>query len=164
VLQVGTCLLKKLLEVIGHLLCLAFEVVHGGSDDLLIRIIRLLVVVALVTAGSDCNPLGSPLGPPLIAFSTPLCTLADCLKWHPLIAAGGQPPVTLDENGHDRLLTRGVPSGDVDQLRCGLWLVMTELMHQGLAVRAGPKCRNDISVTDLVELVALAGKPLNVIP
>jgi hypothetical protein len=35
---------------------------------------------------------------------------------------------------------------------------MDELMHQGLAVRAGPKCRDDIGVIDLRELMAFLGE------
>jgi hypothetical protein len=57
-----------------------------------------------------------------------------------------------------------VPDGDVEQLLRGLWLIVAELMHQGPVVHAGPKCQDDIGIIDLGELVALAGKPSNVIP
>jgi hypothetical protein len=57
-----------------------------------------------------------------------------------------------------------VPGGDVKQVLRGLWLIMAELMHQIPAVHAGPKCQDDIGIVDLGELVALAGKPSNVIP
>jgi hypothetical protein len=160
---VGTGRLEKLLEVIGRLPRLVFEVTLSGGDELLIKIIRLLVIVSLITAGSNRDPLGSPLGPPLISFGAPLCTLAGCLEWCPSTAIGGQPPVALDENGPDCLLARRVPGGDVKQLLCGLWLIVAELMHEGPTVHAGPKCQDEVSVTDLGELMALMVKLLNVI-
>jgi hypothetical protein len=48
---------------------------------------------------------------------------------HPSTAAGGHFLTVLYKNGHDRLLTRGIPSGNVEELLHGLWLVMAELMH-----------------------------------
>jgi hypothetical protein len=69
----------------------------------------------------------------------------------------------LDENGPDCLLTRGTLSGDVDQLLHGLLLIAVELMHQGSTVCTEPECRDDVSVTDLGELVALLGETLDVI-
>jgi hypothetical protein len=33
-----------------------------------------------------------------------------------------------------------MPGGDVEQLLLGLWLIVDELIHQVLAVHAGPKC------------------------
>jgi hypothetical protein len=121
------------------------------------------VVLALVAAGSDHDLLGLPLWPPVAAFGTPLCTLADCLEGHPSTANGGRLPVALDKNGSDRLLARGMPSGDIEHLLHGPWLIAAELMHQGSVVRVGPECRDDIGVTDLGELVALLREPLNVI-
>jgi hypothetical protein len=56
-----------------------------------------------------------------------------------------------------------VPGGDVKQLLCGLWLIAAELMHEGPTVHAGPKCRDEVSVPDLGELMALMVKLLNVI-
>jgi hypothetical protein len=57
----------------------------------------------------------------------------------PLTAAGGRLPIAMDENGPDRLLARGMPCGDVENLLRGIWLVTVELMHQGSAVCAGPE-------------------------
>jgi hypothetical protein len=61
--MVGTGCLEKLLKVIGRLSRLAFEVALGGGDEILVEIIGILVVVALVTVGSDRDPLGHRLGP-----------------------------------------------------------------------------------------------------
>jgi hypothetical protein len=72
---VGTGCLKKLREVISRLSHLAFEVGLSCSDELLIKIIRLLVVVTLIIVGSDCDPLGRRLGPllfPLALLFAPL--------------------------------------------------------------------------------------------
>jgi hypothetical protein len=125
---------------------LALEVTLSSGNELLIGIISLLVVLTLVAAGSDHDLLGLPLWPPVAAFGTPLCTLADCLE--------GRLPVALDKNSPDRLLARGMPSGDI----------AAELMHQGSAVRVRPECQDDIGITDLGELVALLRELLNVIP
>jgi hypothetical protein len=72
--------------------------------------------------------------------------------------------ITLDKNGPDCLLTRGVLGGNVEQLLRGLWLIAAELMHQGSIASAGPEGRDDISVTDFGELMTFLGEPSNVIP
>jgi hypothetical protein len=82
------CVVGSLLEVIDSLSCLVFEVALGGDDELLVRIVRMLVIVALIAIVRDHDPLGSSLGPPLVAFHTPLCALTGCLEWHPSTAAG----------------------------------------------------------------------------
>jgi hypothetical protein len=41
---------------------------------------------------------------------------------------------------------------------------MTELVHQGLAVYAGPKHRYDVDVIDLGEFMTLAGETPDVVP
>jgi hypothetical protein len=74
--MIGAGGLKKLLEVIGGLPHLVLEVMLSGSNELLIEIVGLLVIVTLIIVGSDYDSLGSPLWPPFVAFGTPLCTLA----------------------------------------------------------------------------------------
>jgi hypothetical protein len=49
--------------------------------------------------------------------------------WCPLAATGDHFPVALDEDGPDRLFTRGVVGGNVKQLLCGLRLIMAEFMN-----------------------------------
>jgi hypothetical protein len=110
---VGAGHFEKLLKVIGRLSHLVHEVTLGGSNVLLIGIISRLVVVTLIAAGSDCNSLGSPLWPPLVAFGTPLCALVSRLEWCPSTVARSRLLVALDKNGPYRLLTKGVPGGDV---------------------------------------------------
>jgi hypothetical protein len=57
-----------------------------------------------------------------------------------------------------------MPSGDVEEFFCGLWLVTTELLYQGSTVRVGLERRDDIYVIDLGEFMTLLGEALNVIP
>jgi hypothetical protein len=85
---VGTGSLEKLLEVISRLPRLAFEVMLGGGDELLVRIVGLLVVVSLITIGSDCDPLGSLVGPPLVAFGVHPCPLEAALSGAPRLPRG----------------------------------------------------------------------------
>jgi hypothetical protein len=106
--------------VIGGLLGLVLEVMLSGGNELLVGVIGLLVVAALIIASSDRDLLGSPLWTPPVTFSVCLCTPAGCLDVRPLIAIGVCLLVALDKNGSDRLLSRGVPRGDVQQLLHGL--------------------------------------------
>jgi hypothetical protein len=112
----------------------------SSGNKVLVGVIGLLVVATLVTAGGDCDLLGSLLCPPLVAFGAPFCTLAGCLEGRPSTTVGARLPVALDKNGSDCLLARGVPGGDIEQLLHGLWLIMAELMHQGSVVCAGLEC------------------------
>jgi hypothetical protein len=100
---------------------------------------------------------------PLVAYSTPPCTIVGCLGWHPSTAVGGSLGAALQKNNLDCFLARGIPGGDVKEFFCGLWLVTTELVYQGLAVCARPKCREDIGNADLGEFVTLLRETLDVI-
>jgi hypothetical protein len=113
-------LFEKLLEVIGGLPCLMLEIALSSSNELIVGVVNLCVISTLMATGSDHDLLGSPLWPPLDAFGSPLRTLADCLKGHPLTTIRGYLPVTLAENRSDCLLARGVPCGDVKHLLRGL--------------------------------------------
>jgi hypothetical protein len=162
--MIGIGCLKKLLEVISGLPRLAFEVVLHGGDELLVGVTDFLVVIPLIIAGSDCDSLGPPLLLPLVAFGAPLCALAGCVRLCPSITIESHLLTVLEEDGPDRLPTRGMPGGDVEELLHDLWLVMTKLMHQGLAVHAGLEYRDDVGVTNLGELMALLGGTPDVIP
>jgi hypothetical protein len=105
----------------------ALEVALRYSDELLSGVTSLLIIIPLITAGSDCDSLGLPFQPPLVAFGAPL-------------AAGSHLPTALDKDDPIRLLTRGMPGGDVEELLRALWLVTTELMHYGLIVHVRPQC------------------------
>jgi hypothetical protein len=127
--MVGTGHLEKFHEVIGRLTRMTLEVTRDDGNEILIGIVSLLFVVTLLVSVSDCGPLGSLLWAPLVAFGAPICTFVDCLEWCPSTATRDHPTVTLDENIPDSLLTRGIPSGDDDQLLHGLWLIAVVLMH-----------------------------------
>jgi hypothetical protein len=130
---------KKLFKVIGRLSRLVLKNMLDGDDELLVRVANVLIVITIVIAGGDRDLLGSPLWSPLVTSSTPLCTLGDCLGWHPLTTAGCCLPTVLHKNGLDCFLARGMPGGDVEELLCGLWLVTTELVQQCSEDCAGPK-------------------------
>jgi hypothetical protein len=66
--MIGAGCLEKIVEVIGGLPRLALDVTLNSCGDLLIGVIGLLVVIALIAAGSDRDLFGSLLGPPLVAF------------------------------------------------------------------------------------------------
>jgi hypothetical protein len=79
--------LEKLLEVIDRLPHLAFEITLGGSDVFHVRVvIGLLVVVIVVTASSNYDPLGAPLWPPPNVIGAPLSAFASNLGWCPRAA------------------------------------------------------------------------------
>jgi hypothetical protein len=65
--------------VISELPRLTLEIALNSDDELLIGVTNILVIVTLIVAGSDCDSLGPPLRPPLVAFDTPLCALVGCL-------------------------------------------------------------------------------------
>jgi hypothetical protein len=164
VCMIGVGCLKKVLNVVGRLPRLALEVMLSSGNELLVGVIVLVVNVARVIAGSDCESLGSSLWPPLVAFGGPRCTLTNCLEGCPLTTNGGCLHVTLDQKGLNCLLARGMPGGNVEQLLHGLWLITAELMQQGLILCARPEFQDDVDVTHLGELVALPGECPNVIP
>jgi hypothetical protein len=55
---IGTSCLEKLLEVISRMLRLALQITLSSDDELLIGVANILVVITLVTAGSDRDSLG----------------------------------------------------------------------------------------------------------
>jgi hypothetical protein len=74
---------EKLFDVIGKLLRLVLRITLGDDDELLVGVASVLVIIALITSGGDRDSLWSSLRPPLIASSTPPCTLVGCLGWRP---------------------------------------------------------------------------------
>jgi hypothetical protein len=161
--MIGVGCFEKLLQVIGGLLCLALKI-RLGSDELLIGVTSVLVVITFIADGGNHDPLGPPLWPPLVASGVPLCTLVCCLGLRPPTAARGCLLADLHENSPDCFLARGVPSGDVEELLHGLWLVTTELVHQGSTVCVRPERRDDIGVTDLGEFMTLLRETLDITP
>jgi hypothetical protein len=131
---------EKLFDVIGGLPHLALRVMLCGGDELLIGAINILIVNTLIVAGGGHGSLWSPPLSPLVAFSTPPWTLVGCLGWRPWTATGGCLGAALHKNSPDCFLARGMPSGNVEEFFCGLWLVTTKLMYEGSAVCAGSEC------------------------
>jgi hypothetical protein len=139
VCMIGAGCLQKLLKVIGGQSCLSLDLALGGGNELLVGVTNIFVLVTLVASGGDHDSLGSPQWPPLVASGAPFYALVGCLGWCSPTAVGGCLPATLDKNSPDCLLARGIPGGDVEKLLRGLWLVTTELVHQGSAVCAEPE-------------------------
>jgi hypothetical protein len=105
--------LEMLLKVIDRLPRLALEITPSGSDMFFIRVVHLLVVVIIVIACSNYDPLGAPLWSFLTAFSASLSTFAGSLGWCPSAVTKDHLPIALDEDGPDHLCTRGVLGGNV---------------------------------------------------
>jgi hypothetical protein len=164
VCMVWACCLEKLLEVIGRLPYLVLEIMLGGCDVFLIRVISLLVVVVVVATSCNHDPLGPPFWPPLTAFGASLRAFADNLGWCPSATAGDHLPIALDEDGPNCLFTTSVWGDNVKQLLCGLWLITTEFKHNGPAANAGLECQDDVDVADLREFMALLRESPDVIP
>ena len=64
----------------------------------------------------------------------------------------------------DRLLARGVVSGDVEQVAGGTGLQAAKLVDQGLTVRPREEHADDVCIDDIREGVASLGEPMDVIP
>jgi hypothetical protein len=138
--MIGAGCFKKFLKVIGELSHLAPKIMLSSGDELLIRVTSVLVVITFITAGCDRDSLGLPLRP-LLSFLVPLfAPFVGCHCQRLTTAAWGCLLTTLHENGPDRFLARGVPGANVEELLRGLLLVITGIVHQRLAVCAGPEC------------------------
>ena len=72
-------------------------------------------------------------------------------------------PASIEDRS-DRLLARGVVSGDVKQVAGGTGLQAAKLVDQGLAGCPREECADDVRVDDIREGVALLRKPMDVIP
>jgi hypothetical protein len=154
---------EKLFEVIGGLPRLMLRIMLGGGDELLVGVASVLVIIALVIAGANYDSSWSPLRHPIIALSTPPCTLIGCLGWRPPTARGHL-GAALHEDSPDRFLARGMPSGDVEEFFGGLWLVTAVLVYQGSVVCAGLERRDGIGVADHREFMTVLGEAPAVIP
>jgi hypothetical protein len=138
---------EKFLKMILRPPRLALEVTLGSRDILLTRVIGFLIIA--VVAGSDCNASGMPLLPLFTIISTFPNALVGGFGWCCLAAVGGCFQVAQNEGSPNRLLARGVLSGDIKQLFSGTQLITTKIMHQCGARRAGPEHQDDIGVSHL---------------
>ena len=71
---------------------------------------------------------------------------------------------TSVEDCFDCLLTRGVVSGDVEQVVGGMGLQAAKLVNQGLTGHPREECADDVHIDDIREGVASLGEPTDVIP
>jgi hypothetical protein len=125
--MVWTGHVEKFLKMSFSLLRLALEVTFSGRDMLLIRAIHFLVIV--ITAGSNCDPLGASLLSLFAALSASLSSFAVGFGWCPPAIAGDRFPIVLNEDSPDRLFTRSIPGGNIKQLLHGLRLIVAKFMH-----------------------------------
>ena len=67
-------------------------------------------------------------------------------------------------SAEDRLLVRGVVSGNVEQVTGGTGFQAAKLVDQGLIVRPREECADDVCVDNIREGVASLGEHEDVIP
>jgi hypothetical protein len=154
---------KKLFKVIGGLSCLELRIMLIDGDELFVGVTSVLVANTLVTVGGDRDSLWSLLRPLLSLIAPHLAPLSVVLVGTPRPPLEAALALLYRKNNLDCFLARGIPGGDVKEFFCGLWLVTTELVYQGLAVCARPECREDIGNADLGEFVTLLRETLDVI-
>jgi hypothetical protein len=136
----------------------------GSSHEFLIAVTGILVITTFIATSSDRDSLGPPPWPLPIAFDAPLCSIVGGGGRRSLTTTRSYLSAALHKDSPNRLLDRGVPGGDVEELFCGLWLFTAEFLHQGSVGRARPERRYTIDVTDLGEFMAFLRKTLVVIP
>jgi hypothetical protein len=90
---IGIGSLEKLLEVFSGLSRLALEIALSSSDELLVRVTNILVVVALIAAGGDRDSLGLPFQPPFFSFGALFVPLLFVLGGTPRLPSGAAFPL-----------------------------------------------------------------------
>jgi hypothetical protein len=97
---------EKFLKVIVWQPRLALEIMLSYSNMFLVGAVCFLIVI-VVTAGSNCDPLGALLLALSAAFGASLSIfIGSFRRYHPATAEDHF-PVALDKNGLDHLFTRG---------------------------------------------------------
>jgi hypothetical protein len=121
---------KKFLEVTVRLSHLALEIALGDHDMLLFKAVHFLVVIIIV-AGSNCDPLGAPLLPFVAAFGASLSAFDGAFGRcpPPPTTTGDGFSIALNKDGPDFFFTRSVSGGDVKQFLHGLRMVAAEFVH-----------------------------------
>jgi hypothetical protein len=152
---------EKFLEMFFRLSCLVLEIMLYGLDILLVGAARFLLII--VVTGGDYDPSGVPLLPLLAALSAFFGAFANDFEWRCPTTAKSHFPITQNKDDPNRLLTRGVPGGDIKQLLGGVRLITAECMHQGPISCAGPEIHDDVSVAYFWEFTTILGEALNVI-
>jgi hypothetical protein len=103
--------------------------VIGDNNVFLVGVVSLLVVVIIATASSNCDPLGVPLWPLLIAFDASLSAFAGSPWVGPLGCHRGPTSLHPGRRRPQLPLHQSLSGGNVKQLSCGLWLITAEFMH-----------------------------------
>jgi hypothetical protein len=108
---------NKFLKMVIWLSCLSLEVTLDGRNILLVRVVCFLVVV--VAAGNDCDPSGASLFSLLATFSALPSAFDSGFECFRLASTSSCFPIAWREGSPNRLLARGMPSGDIKQLHGG---------------------------------------------
>jgi hypothetical protein len=122
---------EKFLEMVLRLPCLALEVVLHGCDMFPIGGDNFLTIV-----GRDSDVSEVPLLPLLATLGAFPSAFDGGFLWWCSATASDCFHVAKDKGGPYRLLTGGVPSGDVEQLFGGFRLITAKLIYKGVASRA----------------------------
>jgi hypothetical protein len=94
----GVCMVwivyfMKLLEAIGRLSRLALEITLGGSDVFLVRAVHFLIIIVII-AGSNCDPLGRHFCPFLLSLALLIVPLLAALGGAPQLPPGSVFPLS----------------------------------------------------------------------
>jgi hypothetical protein len=92
--MIGTGCLEKVLEVISGLPRLAHGVILDSGSELLVEVANLLVVVTLVSAGSDHNSLWLTFSPPFMLLVPLFAPLPVALSGTPRSPPGATFPLS----------------------------------------------------------------------
>jgi hypothetical protein len=95
--MIGISCIQKLLELISGQPCLVLDLTLSGSDELLVRVANILVVVTLIVASGVIA-----LAPSCHSLCPFLCTCY-VLRWCPLTTTGSCLLASLDENDANHL-------------------------------------------------------------
>ena len=117
----------------------------------LVKVIGLALLGLLAHAISlgDQRRVGRS-APILLVLFAPLCGGALVL----VLMLGLAFVLASTKDRSDRLLTRGVVRGDIEQVKGGLGLQATKLVDQGLAGCLGEECADDVHIDDTRKGVA----------
>ena len=135
-------------------------VVGAWAIHELVEVVRQALLGLLAHAISYDDQRGVVRSTPaLFVLLAPLC--GGALVWVYVLGLAFVPASA--EDCSDRLLARGVVSGDVEQVAGGTRLQVAKLVDQGLAVRPEEERADDVCVDDIREGVASLGEPMDVI-
>jgi hypothetical protein len=142
---------EKFLEMIFGWPSLSLDVALGGHHALLIGVTGLLI--AATATGCYSDVMGLLLQHLLVTINTFSSALGGDLCGCSSAAPSRHPRAAWDEGGPNHLFARSMSRCDVEQLHGSLLLFVAELMNQGAARCAIPKCRGNIGIGHTRKLV-----------